>query len=112
MKIPVKNLMLMGAILLTTLSLKAQYEDRVITNTHDTIPCKLSRTMMGAFKYKTAKGEAVKIEMGSVREFYSENKKTWVRRVYITSSRIPCFVNVVVKGKLSLFEMNGGSAYY
>jgi|GEM_PF-6053721 len=106
------KIILSAALLLTSISLKAQYEDRVITNNHDTIPCKLSRTMMGAFKYKTAKGEATKIEMGNVREFYSANKKTWVRRVYITSFRVPCFVNVIINGKLSLFEMNGGSAYY
>jgi len=112
MNIPVKKLILLGAISLTTLSLKAQYEDRVITNKHDTIRCKLSRGWMGVIKYKTDKGDAIKIELGNVREFYSENKKMWVRRVYITSSRIPCFVDVLVTGKLNLYEMSGKLTYY
>ena len=95
-----------------TMSAKAQYSDRVITDKNDTINCKLSRGWMGVIKYKTANGDAIKIELGNVREFYSENKKMWVRRVYITSSRIPCFVDVLVAGKLNLYEMSGKLTYY
>jgi len=112
MTIFLKKLLLVSAVSLTSLSLKAQFEDRVITDKHDTIPCKLSRTMMGAYKYKTAKDDAIKIEMGNVREYYTENKKTWVRRVYITSSRIPCFVDVITTGKLNLYKMSYKNAYY
>src|ERR1700733_1888738 len=112
MPMSIKKTILLSVISLVSLSLKAQYEDRVITNKHDTIHCKLSRGGMGVIKYKTDKGDPIKIELGNVREFYSENKKMWVRRVYITSSRIPCFVDVLVAGKLNLYEMSGKLTYY
>lgn len=99
-------------VMLAAISVKSHSQDIVITDKHDTIPCKLSHTMMGAYKYKTAKGDAIKIEMGNIREYYTENKKTWVRRVYITSSRIPCYVDVVITGKLNLYEMSYKNTYY
>jgi hypothetical protein len=108
----IKKLVLLSAASLISLSLKAQFEDRVITDKHDTIACKLSRSMMGAYKYKTAKDDAIKVDMGNIREYYTGNKKLWVRRVYITSSRVPCFVDVVITGKLNLYEMSYKNAYY
>jgi len=112
MTISIKKFILLGTVSLISLSLKAQFEDRVITDKHDTIHCKLSRGWMGVIKYKTDKGDPIKIELRNVREFYSENKKMWVRRVYITSSRIPCFVDVLVAGKLNLYEMSGKLTFY
>jgi len=105
-----KTIMLLAG--LAVLSLKSRSQDIVINNKHDTIRCKLSHSMMGAYKYKDDKGETVKLEMGDVREYYTENKKTWVRRVYITSSRVPVFVDVVTTGKLNLYEMSYKNQYY
>jgi hypothetical protein len=107
---PARNCIVIA--LLIVFSIKAKSQDIVITDKHDTIKCKLSRTMMGKYKYKTAKDETVEVDMRAVRELYSENKKTWVRRVYITSSRVPCFVDVVMTGKLNLYEMSYKNQYY
>jgi len=106
------NLVALTALLAATLTSRAQNNDRVITASGDTIRCKLSHSMMGAYKYKDDKGETVKLEMGDVREYYTENKKTWLRRVYITSSRVPVFVDVVTTGKLNLYEMSYKNQYY
>ena len=108
----IKKTILLSVISLSAISLKSIGQDIVITDKHDTIRCKLSRGWMGVIKYKTEKGDPIKIELGNVREFYSENKKMWVRRVYITSSRIPCFVDVLVTGKLNLSEPRGKPTYY
>src|ERR1700744_3222498 len=93
-------------------SLPAKSQDVVITDKGDTVRCKLSHSMMGAYKYKTPNGTTVDISLGNTREYYTENKKTWIRRVYITSQRVPCFMEVVMTGKLNLYEMGYKDAYY
>src|ERR1700744_4657054 len=93
-------------------SLPAKSQDVVITDKGDTVRCKLSHSMMGAYKYKAPNGVTEDITIKNTREYYTENKKTWVRRVYITSSRIPCFVDVVLTGKLNLYEMSYKDTYY
>jgi len=112
MNLSVKKTILFSLVLFTSFSLKAQFDDRMITANDDTIACKLSRSMMGAFKYKTAKGDKGEVDKGEVKEFYTGDKKKWVRRVYITSQRYPCYMTVLERGKISLYEMDAGFVYY
>ena len=89
-----KTIILMAGVCCLS-AFKAKSQDIVITDKGDTIKCKLSHSMMGAYKYKTPNGTTVDLNMQNTREYYTENKKTWIRRLYITSSRIPCFLEVV-----------------
>ena len=106
-----KTIILMAGVCCLS-ALKAKSQDIVITDKGDTVKCKLSHSMMGAYKYKTPNGTTVDLNMQIRREYYTGNKKTWIRRLYITSSRIPCFLEVVMIGKLNLYEMSYKDMYY
>jgi len=88
--------------ILPAVSLKAQ--DYVITAKGDSIPCKITRPLLGNFRYKSADmADAVKINPEEIKTFYSAKRKALYRSVVLDSSD-PVFMVVVEDGPISLYQ--------
>ena len=89
--------------ILSAISLKAQ--DYVITVKGDSIPCKVNKPLLGAYKYKTsAMNESVKIKPEEIKEYYFSKRKELYRSVFRDSTSYPVFMTVVEKGPISLYQ--------
>lgn len=108
MKIPFLKLLIFIAIALSTFNANAQ-SDRIITNSDDTIPCKIDgQNMLGAYKYSSGGGDhQVIITDANIKEFYNAFKTLWFRRVVFDNHK-KIFMKVVLSGKISIYENVNG----
>lgn len=87
------------------LSVKAQTEDYVITSKGDTIHCKVSTSMVGLGKYKSPEmGDAVKITIEDIKEFYIKRKDDRERAVAVEDRDQPFFMKVMENGPINLYQ--------
>jgi hypothetical protein len=99
------NLIALTTLLVAALTARAQYNDRVITVTGDTIACQINLPVFGAPKYRTSENEkAKKIKTDSVKEYYTEDKSIWFRKVLRVRNKV-YFMSVVESGKINLYEL-------
>jgi hypothetical protein len=88
----------------STLNLKAQYIDYVITNNGDTIRCTISSNFWGVGKYKNAlMKKAVMLNANEIKEFYKANTYILYRSVFKPGKYNPQFVRVFEKGDINLY---------
>jgi len=106
------NLVALTTLLLAALTVRAQNNDRVVTNTGDTIACHISFAFIGgAAKYRTSENEkAIKITTDNVKAYYVADQSTWYRRVFydyktfLQRNKL-WFMTVVESGKINLYQM-------
>jgi hypothetical protein len=103
MKISLIKTFIFAISMLSAISLKAQ--DYVITVKGDSIPCKVNKPLLGAYKYKgDGMSESVKIKPEVIKEFYFSKRKELYRSVFRDSTSDPVFMTVVEKGPISLYQ--------
>lgn len=100
------------AALFASAMLGARGQDIVIGNKNDTVRGELSHNAAGQYKFKTPDGKTIDVDLNTISEFYTQDKKTWVRRLYITNARTPCYLDVVLTGKLNLYIMGDKHLFY
>jgi len=100
------KIILLSAMILMTLQLKAQYQDHIITVKNDTLACIVNQSSREDDYYfrKADMDEPVKIQKGKIKEFYTGDKTIWKRRIYLSGHLAPFYLSVVLRGKISLYE--------
>jgi hypothetical protein len=100
------KLLLCGITLLIAFNARAQEPDYVITLKGDTIRCKVSRSIFGAFSYRvTVVDDSKRIKTNEIKEFNMAKKKTLYTLVHRDDKNKPEFMEVVEKGKISLYQV-------
>lgn len=83
-----------------------RYWDYVITVKGDSIRCNITKPLIGALKYRSAQmSKAEKIEIAEIKEFSSAANEVHQRAVFKDSSSKPVYMNVLEKGKISLYSL-------
>ncbi|WP_183562696.1 hypothetical protein [Mucilaginibacter sp. SP1R1] len=100
------KVLLCGVILLITFNARAQDQDYVITLKGDTIHCKVSKSIFGAFSYKApGMDDSKRIKIDDIKEFDIAKKKTLYTLVHRDDKNKPEFMEVVEKGNISLYQV-------
>lgn len=104
MKLSLIKMLLGGITLLVTFNASAQDQDYVITLKGDTIRCKVSKSIFGAFSYETPEMNGSKrIKTNDIKEFI--RKKTIYASVHRDDKNKSEFMEVVEKGVISLYQV-------
>jgi len=102
-------------MILSALMLNAQpaYQDYVITANGDSIRCKVKKPLIGNLKYQSenmSKPEEITEE--NIKEYSRSNRTKIYRAVYQGSSKMPNFMTVIERGKISIYELVQTNSYY
>jgi hypothetical protein len=106
MKIFIIKASIIIIVIISALNARAQ-NDYVITIKGDSIACKISTSLTGAFRYKSAAmSGSEKITPDVIKEYYIAGKDMLSRAVFEDSSKKAVFMTVLEQGKISLYAMS------
>lgn len=91
--------------LLLTYTAKAQDQDRVVTQTGDTIKCEIKSAFLSSTKYTVAgTGEIKKLDIKDIRYYYIAKKNEAYRAVQRPGKTKFEFLELVEEGKICLYR--------